>query len=355
MALPERNEIRITPGWLTDCLRRSGDLPEGEVVAVLPTDPPGEAFMSFEVVCSPGTPETVPRHFMLKANTKGGGYGLRESALYGDIAPAMSAPPVPRCFQVDLDPETGSAFLLLEDLSYTHRVPADVLETPLAHPQFEAIINELLKLHAHWWEHPRIGRPDFVEPIGDIVGMAQAASPDAIRQTCARIADRALPAFFDTLGDRVPRAWQTACEKAVAAWPDLFIPRTDRGTALTLIHGDPHPWNVFLPVDPQAHRPRIVDWELCCRGLGVYDLAYLLIKCRLAPEARQRLESLLLPHYHSRLLECGVQEYTLNACRQDYRLSILANLLPPLLWRRIPDMEAAMAAFEDWDCAELLG
>ena len=79
------------------------------------------------------------------------------------------------------------------------------------------------------------------------------------------------------------------------------------------------------------------------------------------------MEQDLVRRYHHRLLECGVTSYGWNACWRDYRLFAMRNLLVPLwawaharrmgrLWGfpRWMQLEKAMLAFQDLDCAELL-
>jgi thiamine kinase-like enzyme len=50
-----------------------------------------------------------------------------------------------------------------------------------------------------------------------------------------------------------------------------------KGKNLTLLHGDAHLWNLYYPKDPETDRIILFDWETIKRGLGAYDLAYLLI------------------------------------------------------------------------------
>ena len=135
-------------------------------------------------------------------------------------------------------------------------------------------------------------------------------------------------------------------------WPDFYAARFLKDH-MTLIHADLHPWNIFIPVDGSGF-PRIFDWELLCRGLGVYDVSYLIIRCRLGPETRRRFEDALIPRYCERLAALGVADYDVDTCRRDYRLSIIPNILPPLAWQRPHNLVATMEAFFDWKCEELL-
>jgi hypothetical protein len=47
-----------------------------------------------------------------------------------------------------------------------------------------------------------------------------------------------------------------------------FAQRVARGTGLTLIQGDAQLGNALLPRDPGQHRPVLIDWKGCIRGMG---------------------------------------------------------------------------------------
>lgn len=164
------------------------------------------------------------------------------------------------------------------------------------------------------------------------------------------------PDVVEKWGDDLPPEWKAVCEKAIAKWPDFLNRRIESGLGLTMIHGDYHLWNIFFPkaintdaLAPYAV-PLILDWETFKRGLGVYDLAYLLI----GSGHRKQQEKPMLKRYHDGLVELGIEGYTWTDCEADYRLSIVACLFPPLKWERIEALGWVMAAFEEWSCSELL-
>jgi hypothetical protein len=81
------------------------------------------------------------------------------------------------------------------------------------------------------------------------------------------------------------------------------------------------------------------------------------------PERRRRLERPLLDHYHASLLGNGVQGYDRAALTEDYRRSVLMQLLMPVLqmtfgippWVWWGHLERITAAIDDLDCRALLG
>jgi hypothetical protein len=351
MAELETAEDQISAQWLTNRLRGNGQLPQGEVASVNIKARHKHHF-ALEVTYSADAPDALPRDLILKWYRGGHPYGMREGLFFDQIVPAMSAPPVPICYDVKMDWESGQTYILLEDLSATHYVASPPYDG-LSRETFEQVMYASLEVHAHWWDHPRIGQEDMLRVVG--VGVAhEAISPEAIRENEWYFAEEVLPARVDQVGERFPGEWPGLCEKVIAAWANLFSQRIAGGTGLTLIQGDAQLGNVLLPCDPQLNRPVIIDWEGCIRGLGVWDLARTLIQTGLPSAERQELEGMLWPCYQARLAERGIKDYGLEDCMADYRLSVLANVPHALVWESQAYLEAAMRAFRDWACDALL-
>lgn len=278
---------------------------------------------------------------------------MREGLFFDQIVPAMPALPVPTCYDVKVDWESGQTHILLEDLSATHYVASPPYDR-LSRETFEQVMYASLEVHAHWWDQPRIAQEDMLRVVG--VGVAhEAISPEAIRANERYFAEEVLPARVDQVGERFPDEWPGLCERVIASWANLFSQRIAGGAGLTLIQGDAQLGNVLLPRDPQLNRPVIIDWEGCIRGLGVWDLARTLIQTGLPSAERQELEGILLPNYQARLAESGIKDYSLEDCMADYRLSVLANIPHALARESHAYLESAMRAFRDWECDELLG
>ena len=80
------------------------------------------------------------------------------------------------------------------------------------------------------------------------------------------------------------------------------------------------------------------------------------------PDRRRRFERPLLDHYHAALLAHGVQGYDRAALAEDYRRSVLMQLLMPVLqwsagippWVWWSHLERISAAVDDLDCHPLL-
>jgi hypothetical protein len=186
---------------------------------------------------------------------------------------------------------------------------------------------------------------------------------DSVRATILsriiRISTERFESFCDRLGDRLPAERRSIYEAFLAAMPRL----TDRSRLrrnLTIIHNDAHVWNVFLPRDGGSD-VRLFDWDAWRIDVASHDLAYMMA-LHWYPDRRQRFERTLLDRYHAGLLAHGVTGYDRAALQDDYRRSVLfqimrpvwqaANGIPPVIWWG--HLERIMLAVADLGCRALL-
>jgi thiamine kinase-like enzyme len=130
----------------------------------------------------------------------------------------------------------------------------------------------------------------------------------------------------DRLGDRLSADRRWIYERFLAT---PINPRLVTRKNLSIVHGDAHVWNVFLPNDDSANDLRLFDWSGWRPFLPAYDLAYMMA-VHWYPERRRRFERPLLDHYHATLLASGVKGYDRAALDYDYRLAVLIHLITPL-------------------------
>src|SRR5208282_2401058 len=100
-----------------------------------------------------------------------------------------------------------------------------------------------------------------------------------------------------------------------------LVKRTLSRRAVTIVHGDAHVWNCFLPRDG-GEDVRLFDWDSWRLGVATEDIAYMMAM-HWYPDRRQRLEQPLLDVYHATIQECGVAGYSRSALDDDYRFSVL--------------------------------
>jgi Ecdysteroid kinase-like family len=339
--------------YLTEALRRSGVLVTGRVASA-------ELVSSRRTVLSlitrlrltyDGPAADAPQTIIVKSALpdQGGTLwngGRQEVAFYTQVASVMSAPLVPRCFDARCDSGSKTWHLLLEDFTDSHIV-ATVWPLPPTFEQCESIVQARARFHAAWWDDPRLGSTvgSWLDSEG-MTGLMQRFSEQFAR-------------FTDRVGDRLPRERRRLYERLVEAGPRL-IERNHSHHNLTIVQGDAHVWNCFLPRDGED--VRLFDWDCWRIDVGSDDLAYM-IAMHWYPDRRRRMERPLLDRYHAALVAHGVRGYDRRALDEDYRLSALwhimtpvwqaQNNLPPVIWWN--NLERILLAFDDLRCRDLLG
>lgn len=340
---------QITPEWLTTRLRANGRLPTGEASSVTL----GEPFESTGANWTPvaveydGADEDAPQSLMFKLLHKeryDGGYN--EVVLYTDFAAQMPDPPVGALYDFAHDEDTRALYLLLQDISKTHKLASE----GIGPDDYVAATRSLLEFHTYWWQHDRLREARFEASRWDPMRMANACSEENVRANALNFREKELPKYLAERAD-LPDGGLAILERALDRWADVFCERIADGEALTLIHGDSHVMNMLFPRDQATQRVLLVDFETYRRGLGAYDLAYMMF-FRDA-EHRRELEAVVLPAYYDGLVAAGVTSYSHEQLERDYRLSVIACLFPPLSWDH-GGARQALAAFDDWDCADLL-
>jgi hypothetical protein len=292
----------------------------------------------------------APRHLYLKTGLPDGpgaalDSGRHEVAFYGTVAPATPPGLLPRCFAAEIAPD-GAWHLLLEDLTDTHGI-ATQWPLPPTVAQTEAIVRCRARFQAAWWDHPRLG-----VDVG-------AWPSDAEIDTWTAGLMKKYEAFADELGDLLSPQRRALYERLFANAPKLQQ-RFRSHRHMTIIQGDAHVWNCFLPKDA-ADTPRLFDWDGWQPAVGAEDLAYM-IAMHWYPEMRQRAERPLLDAFHNELLAQGVKSYDRQALQDDYRLSVLWQItrpiwlrdvgIPPVIWWN--NLERINLAADDLGCRELL-
>jgi hypothetical protein len=273
--------------------------------------------------------------------------GRQEVAFYAQVAAAMSSHLVPRCFDAAWNEETQAWHLLLEDLTDSH-VIASTWPLPPTLEQCRTIVRARARFHAEWWDDARLGAT-----------VGSWSDPEATDRYLKRLAEQ-LERFSDRVGDRLPRERRELYDRLLAAAPRLAA-RYHSHRNVTIVQGDAHVWNCFLPKDGQGDDVRIFDWDSWRIDTGTDDLAYMMAM-HWYPDRRRRLEQSLLDCYHAELVERGVRNYDRRALNDDYRLSVLwqiatpiwqcGNNIPPVIWWN--NLERIHLAVDDLGCRELL-
>lgn len=267
--------------------------------------------------------------------------GLNEAVLYQEVGGEI---PAPRCHDLLIDFDGRYCHLLFDSLATSHR-PMNRLMQP---DELDGTLRALAALHGRFWADTRLDAPHWRVPQGGTVRMIQALPRAGLEATSLWLLDQLIPAFFGGRREILPADWLPLFEAAAASWPDLYGQRLAGGGDLTLIHGDCHWENVFVPRTGDG-TPLFIDWECAKVAPAAYDVAYLLIAARSTAQRRE-LEPRVLERYRA-LLD---GRYSRERLEADYRLAVVANLFVALAWNRVQAMNDAMSAFLDWDCAALV-
>ena len=342
----------LDPGRLETALRREGLL-GGAIVTDSMQLTVLSKIMRLRVEYA-GAPHGAPELFALKTGhpdrlSAGWDAARHEMAFYTEVAATAAGRFTPRCFDTFADAETKAWHLLLEDLSETHTVPGDwPLPLPLAH--CERIVAAHARRQGSCWDTPVIDRfaPNTL--------WYDAATVQAYQERL----EAQVKVFADRLGDTLPAERRDLFARLVEAAPRLFA-RYEARHGLTIVQGDAHVWNCFLPRDGGAD-VRFFDWDSWRVDVGASDLAYIMA-VHWYPDRRRRFEAHLLDHYHEALLAAGVRGYDRASLDADYRFATLwmitwpvwqeAYGVPPVDWWN--NLERVWLAIDDLSCRDLLG
>jgi hypothetical protein len=336
---------------LTDALRRCGALTNGRVRdVVVENSRPTLLSRIVRLRLTYDGAVDAPDFVILKTGQPDraglSDWGRREVEFYAQAATAMPLRVVPRCFEAAWDADKKDWHLLLEDLTSSHMI-ATAWPLPPTQEQCERMVHALARLHAEWWDDRRFG-----------VSVGAWLDADAVSENLQRLSEH-YETFADRLGDRLSPERRDLYERFLDAAPRLLA-RYHSHRNLSIVHGDAHVWNFFLPRDG-GDDVRIFDWDAWRVGVASNDLAYMMAT-HWYPDRRRRLERPVLDHYHATLVASGVLGYDRHALDDDYRLSALWQITTPV-WQAAIDLpamiwwshlERIMLAVDDLGCRDLL-
>ncbi len=234
------------------------------------------------------------------------GFYTREVAFYSEIADDMDLR-VPTCHIADGDPSGVPFVIVLEDVADARQL--DQLDG-ISLTDTEAVVDEIVKLHARWWDHPDLDTLSWLPPMNNPLykGYGQML-PDLAALLRQQWGDRLDPAGFEVL-EVLTTKYESLLDWLVTSAPQTFC------------HYDLRPDNIL--VEPTG--VCVLDWQLAVRNRGAFDIAYFLGQ-NVATEFRRTHERDLVARYHAGLESAGVTRYALDQCWDDYRSSMLMHLV----------------------------
>jgi hypothetical protein len=271
---------------LTAGLRAAGVLPCGAVTAV--DCRPNAAFNSFTthltVIYSADAPSSAPRRLLLKRSRPEAWAikaGAREAAFYRlAMTRRVELPMIVSCYAAAYDERVGSSYVLLADLSESHRASLTRDQQLAAGENVppeevsERVVETLARFHAAWWEHPLLG--SGAATVGQVHPDRQS------HEGWATYMRRRADAWADLVAiegawfpDDLRRLYEAVLARTSILWERYLGPRLTTLANVTLIHGDAYFANFLYPIDG-AGQTYLIDWQSPEANLGAGDLANLM-------------------------------------------------------------------------------
>ncbi|SDD05496.1 phosphotransferase [Nocardioides lianchengensis] len=269
--------------------------------------------------------------------------GAVEVGFYRDLRPGLPVE-APALVAARQEGRTGRFAVVLEDLAARGARFVDT-RTPLTPDRVAAVLRELALLHGrtHGRRTPRW--------LGTNAGDAFLPLVDA---TLGRLQQRVLrhdPTLTSAAAEPLLRGY--------GHWARLL----DDGPP-SVLHGDPHPGNVYL-LDGAAggERAGLLDWQAVRRGVGLRDASYHLVLA-LEPDVRRAVERDLLDDYRTALRSAGGPDLSAAETWAGYRRQVAYAYVSTVFTVGLGGLQGAdvaavglrraLAAVEDLDTAEAL-
>ena len=313
-SLPQAPE-ELSASWLTTTLRGGGYLKEANVIGFT-TEIVGQGVgfvgllarvvLRYDRV-EPEAPSTLvakfpsPNEASRQLATLFGLYE-REVRFYSELKPDVPLPS-PAVYYAGMDVAAGQYLILLEDLhsgTFGNQVEGCTVE------QAKLVLPELAKLHAAWWQSPRLAELTYLQDFIDLVGGAISQAYDP----CWLL-------FLERFGEKLSPELRAA---GAAMGPKLIAHlETCRTRPRTLCHSDFRVDNIFFGSAEYGRPVVVVDWQSPLVSWGAaYDAIYF-ITGGLPIEERRAHEDELLRVYHTALVAAGVADYSFEQLVEDAR------------------------------------
>jgi thiamine kinase-like enzyme len=237
----------------------------------------------------------------------------KEVRFYSEAADEASIS-TPKAYFAEHDPASGDFALLLEDLSDQLMCDQNV---GCAIKEAEIAIDALVDLHASWWASDRFEKFPWIPVYSDV----------PYPQVLAGMYKQAWPRALEVVGSQLQSAYRDYGER----FPELIEWNLTSGAEppVTLNHGDYRLDNMFFSKGGDRADITLVDWQICCRARGGYDLGYF-ISQSLSTEDRRKHESSLRDRYLEGMAKQGI-EYPEEDFDSDYRRTVAWCFIYPVV------------------------
>lgn len=312
----------LTADWLTQALRQTGTIKEASVTGFqAQTIAEGVGLIGQLARLNlqydrpeAGAPATLIAKFPAASpeNREIGDlfrFYEREIRFYEEIADEVEMR-TPRRYYSAMDLEAGEYVLLLEDLAPARVGDQLVCPTP---EQVGLATRELAKLHAAWWQNPRLAQLDWMPYVNDPINKSAQDSYQQSWQPFLEKFGRRLKPWAVKVGEKLG-------ENICYLLDQFALPPH------TIIHGDYRLDNLFFGGPDDEDSLAVIDWQITTRGRGTFDIAYFMAT-NVDPPIRKATEMDVLKTYHRTLQERGAGDYSFDELMHDYRAASLFCLV----------------------------
>ncbi|MDQ3293316.1 MAG: ecdysteroid 22-kinase family protein [Actinomycetota bacterium] len=306
----------LTPAWLSEVL--------GAPVAAVSSSYVGTGQMCDSVRLTLGYEGPVPddRPASVVAKLPAADPTSRATALqlrsyenevrfYQQLAPELPMR-TPAVFHADIDVETASFVLLLEDLAPAEQ--GDQLAGCTVE-RAQVAVDELVKLHAPRWGDRSLLELEWL-----------ARDPEQGRQLMLAMLPVFWSGFRDRYAERLGPEVHEVGDSLFTALDRYLVPADEHAT---VVHGDYRLDNLLFGGAGGGVPIAVVDWQTCAIGSALTDVAYF-IGAGLLEDVRREAEGDLLRRYHDLLVVAGIDGYSWDRCQADYALGSFAGLVMAL-------------------------
>ncbi len=237
------------------------------------------------------------------------GFYEREIGFYNEIGPEVGVR-IPKSYHAVFEPATCDFALVMEDVQ--NAAPGDQLASCTLE-QARLAVRVLARLHARWWQSPRLSEYAWLPTRGHAFYEVLKAGH---RQN--------LPAFADVWASRFDPS-VARCVIGLGEKYDEYLETIFR-RPLTLTHSDYRLDNMMFGSAGSEDEFVLLDWQLCQASIGTLDLQYF-ISGNLRRDVIAKHTDELLDAYYDELRTSGVVDYSMAELRDDYaRTSLMLGL-----------------------------
>lgn len=173
-----------------------------------------------------------------------------------------------------------------------------------------SVIHHLAKLHAKFWN----------KDLSNVFKELRKHDDVIFNPSWNDFVQRQWPLFQKKWSFMLTPTQLGMAEQIVRDFQQVQYRMSDKN--LTLCHGDVKSANLFYKrVHNGTYEPYFIDWQYICQGKGVQDLVFFMIES-FNCETIDRYHNIFKKYYYVKLLENGVQNYSVDEYNSDFHNSV---------------------------------